>query len=201
VAFLSVFTHTENSGNERTAAKLSRAVFFVLLAVLLAIAPASLAEDGAPSEYQVKAAFLYNFVKFVKWPDSAFSTSNAPITIGILGDNPFGSDLQVAVRNKTVNGHPLAIRQISSAEMNQCHVVFVARSPKRNLVDVLAALKGTDVLTVSEVDRFIESGGMINFLTESNKVRFEINDGAAKAAGLTISSKLLNLAKKPEGGK
>ncbi|MDB6021637.1 MAG: hypothetical protein JWQ04_1494 [Pedosphaera sp.] len=160
------------------------------------------ADEAGPSEYQVKAAFLYNFAKFVKWPESAFAESNSPITIGIVGEDPFGSALALAVKDKTINGHPLNLRPVTSpAEMRFCQVVFLCQKPKRNLAETVAALKQASILTVSETDRFTEAGGMINFVMEGTKVRFEINDAAATQAGLTISSKLLNLARKKGGDK
>jgi hypothetical protein len=157
------------------------------------------ADDSGPSEYQVKAAFLYNFAKFVKWPNTAFSDTNSPIVIGILGEDPFGSDLPLAIRGKTINGHPLSLRVgMSLSDMMQCHVVFICRKPKRNIPDTVASLTKAKILTVSEIDGFIKDGGMINFVMDGTKVRFEINDQTATKAGLLISSKLLNLAKKKE---
>lgn len=178
--------------------KVAKAFLTGALFCLLA-AGGTRAQEAAPSEHQVKAAFLYNFAKFVKWPETSFPATNTPIAIGILGDNPFGADLEVAVRNKSINGHPVVVKQISLGELKQCHVVFICCSPKRNLPETLETLKGEGVLTVSDSDRFMEAGGMIHFVMEENKVRFEINDTVAKAAGLSISSKLLNLAVKKEG--
>ncbi len=176
----------------------TKALLTGLLLGLLAVARPGRAQEVGPSEYQVKAAFLYNFAKFVKWPDKSFASTNSPLVIGILGDNPFGTDLEVAVKNKTINGHPLLIKQVAPAELKSCHVVFISRTPKRNLPETLEPLKRESILTVSEVEEFTGAGGMICFTMEENKVRFEINDAAAKMAGLSISSKLLNLAKKPE---
>jgi YfiR/HmsC-like len=178
--------------------KAAKTVLTGLLFCLLAAGQA-MAQEAAPSENQVKAAFLYNFAKFIKWPDDSFPATNSPITIGILGDSPFGTDLEVAVRSRTISGHPVVIKQVSMGDLKHCHVVFICRTPKRNLAETLEVVKGSGVLTVSELDRFTEAGGMIRFVMEGNKVRFEINDAAARAAGLSISSKLLNLAKKREG--
>jgi YfiR/HmsC-like len=194
VAFLNLLKNADRFGARRP-------MRMILCILLLVAGPQARTQDVGPSEYQVKAAFLYNFAKFVKWPEAAFPAGDTPVIIGILGDDPFGPNLEMAVRNKTVNGHPVVIRRVSPAELKQCQIVFIARTPKRNLAEVSAALNGVAVLTVSELDRFTDSGGMIRFVVESNKVRFEINDAAARAAGLTISSKLLNLAKKREGDK
>jgi hypothetical protein len=181
-------------------AKLARAVllFSVLCGLLLTALPLS-AQESAPSEYQVKAAFLYNFTKFVRWPDSAFPETNSPLQIGILGDNPFGASLELAVKGKSINGHPLMVHAVNSlAEMKLCQILFICKKPKRNVTDILTALQKTSVLTVGETDDFMNAGGMIRFIMENTKVRLEINDGAAVGAGLTISSKLLNVAQKTE---
>lgn len=167
------------------------AVLGLLMAVPLAGGMA-IADDTGPSEYQVKAAFLYNFAKFVKWPETAFSGTNSPFVIGILGEDPFGPDLPLAIRGKNINGHPLSLRVgLSLAEMQQCHIVFICRKPKRNIPETVAALTKANTLTVSEIDGFTKAGGMINFVMDGSKVHFEINDQAATKAGLTISSKLL----------
>ena len=175
-------------------------VLGVLFGMLMAIAARG--DDSGVSEYQVKAAFLYNFAKFVKWPDTSFADTNSPIVIGILGENPFGDALTLAVKGRTANGRPITVRALTMpAEMKTCHIVFISQKPRRNLGETLALLNNSNVLTVSEGDHFIESGGMINFFIDSTKVRFEINDQAATKAGLTISSKLLNCAKKKDGSK
>jgi hypothetical protein len=153
------------------------------------------AEEFQPSEYQLKAAFLFNFAKFVEWPAGAFSEAKSPMIIGVLGDNPFGAELERTIRDKTVNGRPLQIKEYRSlSEARACHILFVSNSEKKRLAEVFEGLRGTSVLTVGETEDFIESGGMISFVRESNKIRFQINDRAARTAGLKISSKLLNLA-------
>ncbi|HWF19874.1 MAG TPA: YfiR family protein [Verrucomicrobiae bacterium] len=170
-----------------------------ILSGLLLAGFAAYADESAPSEYQVKAAFLYNFAKFVKWPESAFAQTNSPIKIGILGEDPFGGNLDLAIKGKTINGHPLSVIELSSPdEMKNFQIIFVCRKPKRNLVATLAHLNNASVLTVSETDDFLKAGGMIKFVMENARVRFEINDSAATRSGLTISSKLLNVARKRE---
>src|SRR5213078_1103957 len=113
----------------------------------------------------------------------------------IIGEDPFGEALEATVKNKSINGHSFAIKRIRSfSEFRSCHILFISSSERRRLPDILKAVSGASVLTVSETDRFIQAGGMINFFMEGNKVRFEINNEPAKRAGLRISSKLLNLA-------
>ena len=165
---------------------------------LLLILVSSRAQDSPPSEYQLKAAFLFNFAKFVEWPPEAFANSTSPIVIGILGEDPFGGDLERTVRDKKVNNRPFVIKELRSpAEATNCHIIFISASEKKRLPEVLSGLSGTNVLTVSETADFTASGGMINFVEENNKIRFQINDVAAKKANLKVSSKLLSLAVPP----
>ena len=156
------------------------------------------AQESQPTEYQIKAAFLFNFAKFVEWPPEAFADANSPLVIGVLGENPFGDDLERTIRGKTINNRPLVIKEFRSpAEATNCHILFISTSEKQRLPEILKSLHGTSVLTVGETDRFTETGGMINFVTEGNKIRFQINVEAAKSAGLKVSSKLLSLASRP----
>jgi hypothetical protein len=154
----------------------------------------------AASEYEVKAAFLYNFIKFVEWPQKSNDT---PIVIGVLADDDpfFDSEASVnyldhAVSGKTINDRNLVIKRSSRvANLKDCHLLFIPKSERKRIKDILESLKGLNILTVSETENFCQQGGMINFIMESEKVRFEINADAAGKAGLKISSKLLNVAK------
>ena len=148
----------------------------------------------APSEYQVKAAFLYNFVKFVEWPPNAVE-AREPITLCVLGKDPFGSELARAIEHKSVNGHPIAIRRVADAVAAQsCQVLFVSASESDRVAEIVKALRAWSVLTVSEIEHFSQRGGMIHFVMDGQKVRFHINAKAATDADLKISSKLLQLA-------
>jgi len=159
-----------------------------------------LAQQTAPSEYQIKAAFIFNFAKFVDWPPSAFSNLNSPIVIGILGDNPFHDDLARTIHNKTIEDRPLVIEELRvPSEATNCHILFISSSEKDRLPEILKSLKDTSVLTVGEMDHFTESGGMINLVIRDQKIRFQINNGEATKARLKISSKLMNLALRPGG--
>jgi hypothetical protein len=156
------------------------------------------AQESPPTEYQIKAAFLFNFAKFVEWPAAAFNEATSPMVIGILGENPFRDELQRMIRGKFINNRPLVIKEFRSpAEATNCHILFISTSEKQQLPEILKSLHGTSVLTVSETGRFTETGGMINFVVEGNKVRFQINEAPARSAGLKISSKLLSLAQRP----
>jgi YfiR/HmsC-like len=162
---------------------------------LLGLLPGRAQEPPAPSEYQIKAAFLFNFAKFVEWPAEAFAARNSPVVIGVLGDNPFGADLDRTVHGKTVNDHPFAVKELHGIdEGTNCHILFISTSEKKRLPEIFAHLKGVSVLTVGETDGFTETGGMINFVIQGNKIRFQINDTAARNAGLKINSKLITLA-------
>ena len=151
-------------------------------------------EPPTPSEYQVKAAFLYNFVKFIEWPATP-ANQEGPIELCVLGKDPFGGAIERVIDGKSVNGRPLAIRRISDvAAARACHVLFVSASEAGRVSEITKAVRTWSVLTVSEIDRFSERGGIITFLMEGQRVRFRINSKIAATAGLQISSKLLQLA-------
>lgn len=169
---------------------------FLLIFLLISVTGfAGVAQTPPPSEYQIKAAFLYNFARFVEWPPQAFPGPRSPIVIGVLGKNVFGDSLEQTIRNKALNDHPFQFQEFQSVkDAAHCQVLFISPSEKKRLPGILKGLSSTRVLTVSETDHFIEAGGMINFVIEDDEVHFEINNTAAKQAGLTISSKLLSLA-------
>ena len=154
------------------------------------------AESPAFNEYEVKAAFLFNFTQFVEWPPAAFATAASPIHIGVLGDDPFGELFDQTVRGEMVKNRTIVIKRARRVEdLTNCHVLFIAKSEKPRLVQIMSVVQGRPILTVSDLDQFNRRGGIINFFFEGNKVRFEINLAAAERAGLKISSKLLKLGK------
>lgn len=154
------------------------------------------AQEDHPSVYQVKAAFLLRFGQFVQWPNNAFARENSPLVIGVFGDDPFHGDLERMVAGQEINDHPVAVRQIRAlSDLKGCRIVFLPASARAQEHEVLSAVDGKGVLTVGETDDFYDSGGMIRFVIEDDKVHFEINNAAAQAAGLKISSKLLTLAR------
>ena len=154
------------------------------------------AEENADfTDYQVKAGYLYNFTKFTDWPSNAFAAADSPIIIGIVGDDPFGKILDDLVKGEIVHGHPLVIKRLNSNDnLQSCHVLFICRNEKEQLPALLQKLKGSHVLTVGEDNRFLDKGGMINFVLVQEKVKLEVNAAVAEEAGLQISSKLLKLA-------
>ena len=160
------------------------------------------AQSVPPKEYQVKAAFLYNFAQFVEWPPVVFPEVQSPLVIGVLGDDPFGGYLDDLVREEKVNGRPLVVQRYHTiVEIKTCHVLFICQSEIDQLEQILAGLKGRNILTVGDGERFASRGGMIRFVTEQNRIRLRINVEAAKVANLTISSKLLRLAEIVRPGK
>ena len=177
----------------------SRQTFsFLLLALIVCLfnSGAARAQTGNPREYQIKAAFLYNFVQFVKWPATAFSRSDAPFNIGILGDDPFGPALDDTVQGDSIDGHRLTImRSPRVEELKDCQMIFVSRSEESHAGEILAQLGSRPILTVSEAENFARQGGDIDFYISEGKVRFEINPRAAAQCGLKISSQLLALGK------
>ena len=166
----------------------------LLIAAFIALLFNGLAQEK-PSEYEVKAAFLFNFAKFVEWPPDAFADTNSPITIGVLGENVFGNSLEKIINDRKVNNRGFQFRNFDSpTEATNCQILFISSSKKADFAKIIGALHNASILTVGETDGFMKAGGMINFLFEGNNVRFQISDEAAKKARLKISSKLLSLA-------
>jgi hypothetical protein len=171
-------------------------VLVPLLLVLLFNAPWVCAQDNSPSEYQLKAAFLFSFAKFVDWPPDSFASPQAPFSICILGADPFGQVIDDVLRDKTIGDHPVVVKRTNEpAEVRHCQIVFISSSESRRLPEILSSLQGASVLIVGDTDHFADSGGTIGLMLEQNHIRFAINTVAAESAGLKISSKLLALAK------
>lgn len=172
------------------------ALVLVAAGALTGSVPQARAQSEPPTEYQIKAAFLYNFAKFVEWPADTFADPHAPLVLGIVGEDPFGSALDKLAVDKTVNGRGLVIKRLKQGpDLRNCHILFVSSSERKRIPQILGSLQGASVLTVGETERFAQSGGVIDFILEENKVRFEINSDAAARARLNISSKLLALAR------
>jgi hypothetical protein len=144
-----------------------------------------------PLEEAVKASYLYKFAPFVQWPTAAFDGANAPLTICIGGQNPFGAALDEAVRGQRVNSHPIVVRHIEAIRAGlTCHILFASGD---NAEEMLRAVAGAPVLTVTDRGRGV-NGGMIQFVTTAGRVRFMVDLGTAQNSGIAISSKLLGLA-------
>jgi hypothetical protein len=172
------------------------------MAAILLAAPAARAEDrlamARPTEYQVKAAFLYNFARFVEWP--APPPPGQPFVIAVVGADPFGRVLDDTVADKTVHGHPIAVRRGGAEAARGAHIVYVSPSERHRLDAVLESVAGQGVLTVADTPGAARRGVMINFVMDDHRVRFEINLRRAETAGLRMSSQLLRLAALVEEG-
>lgn len=170
-----------------------------LLAALLVLAaalaaPGAAGAQAAASEYDVKAAFLYNFTKFVEWPASAFPDDRSNFQFCVLGEDPFGKSLQPVADEQVAGRRITLLRTARMSEPEGCQILFISQSEKERLTQILAELRDVPVLTVSDTSGFTDRGGIINFILEGTKVRFEINQESAERAGLKISAKLLRLA-------
>ena len=150
--------------------------------------------SGAPAHH-VKAAFLFNFAQFTEWPPEAFSEKDSPLVIGILGPNPFGDFLAETVRNEVAHGRRITIEHYSKvAEIKTCHILYIGQSEASRLDRVRDTVKDKPVLTVTDVQGAAARGIVVEFITAQNRIRFRINQEAAKAGKLNLSSKLLRVA-------
>ena len=198
MAVLAASTHARDG----SVLKGSPFIWLVMPALLLFSGRDLPAQTAISKEYQLKAAFLYNFSQFVDWPTEAFPEAETPMVIGVIGEDPFGAYLDEIVHGEQVNNRPLIVQRYRQVEeIKICHILFVSRSEAARLEEIFARLKGRTTLTVGDIEGFAKQGGMIRFVTEKNKVRFRINLEAAKAAKLTISSKLLKPAEIVAPGK
>ena len=166
---------------------------------------AGLAADPAPKDNEIKAVFLLNFLRYTEWPATTFATTNAPIVIGLLGDDPFGAALEQAVAGETAQSRPVILRRGRRLdEVAGCHLLFIGKSENARVAGHLRALGTQPVLTVGETEAFARAGGMITFVAQGNRVAFDIDDAAARRAGLELSAKLLKVARQvrpaPPGG-
>ena len=147
------------------------------------------------TEYDLKAAYLYNFGKFIRWPAAATPASNQVFPICVLGKNPFGSSLEATLKGESIEGKSLAVRYLAStADMNGCRILFVSDSEEHRVDAILSEVGKRPILTVSDIPDFADRGGDIEFLRVGEKIRFKVNLGAAEKAGLTLSSDLLKVA-------
>jgi hypothetical protein len=168
---------------------------FCFFCALLVLGFSLTARAQVSREYQLKAAFLYNFAQFTDWPPSAFAETNAPLVIGVLGADPFGSVLDETVKGETANGRKLVVERYRRAgDLKPCHILFISQSESRNVESILKKVIGKPTLTVSDADGPEFRDVMVRFNIEKNKVRFRINQDAVKASGLTLSSQLLRVA-------
>ena len=182
--------------------KSTKCYVLMVLAAWLTPAPAVGAQQIDESKaIKVKAAYLYNFAKFIQWPGSAFGKKETPLVIGVLDDEPFARSLDTTVRGKSIANRAVKIRRLSLAKkgdrtkLSVCHVLYVGQSVRHRISEILAVLKEQPVLVVSDIRDFARLGGMIGFVLEQGRIVFEINRDALKRGKLKASAKLLKLAR------
>lgn len=152
--------------------------------------------ETPPSEYEVKAAYLLNFARFVEWPTGAFAQETSPVVLGVLGRDPFGNALDRILGAQKIGGRSFEIRRAARLqELGTCHILFISASEGDRMDGILSSLRGQATLTIADMEKFAPSGGVIGFFTEEKRVRFEANPAAAQRAGIKLSSKLLKLAR------
>jgi hypothetical protein len=183
------------SMSSRRASRAVRIGGLLCIAGLLVCATPVSPEEAA-SEYEIKAAFLFNFTHFVEWPAAVFAAPDSPFLLGVLGTDPFGPRLDRVVDGKTyLATHPIRVERYHSVDQaHRCQVLYIAASEKEFLRQILEALAGAPILTVSDTEDFARNGGHIQMITVDNRMRFEVNIRTAETAKLKIGSKLLRLA-------
>jgi len=178
--------------------------WLVLTGCAISLAPGAAPGQGAaPTESQVKAAFLYNFANFVEWPEADNGASTSSVVFCVIGETPVAADLDAALRGRKIHNREPEVRRFRSLrELGGCQVLFVSAEEGPRLRQILGATEGLAMLTVGETERFAKMGGMVNFYTEESRVRFEINVEETREVGLSVSSRLLRLARlvETEGG-
>lgn len=175
-----------------------RQTFFLLLLALGFFQDTAYPQESR--EYWLKAAFIYNFAKFVEWPADVFKNESSPINLVVLGTDPFGTALDT-IREKNIKGRKLVIRRISRIEnLEECHLLFVCASERGQLRTILNSIKNQSILTISDMEKFAPLGGIIGLITVEDKIQFEINLEAAQRQRLKISSELLKLARNMRSG-
>jgi hypothetical protein len=182
------------SRRTRKAGRAKCAVLVLNFAGWAALSPAIVAQQSKPQEYEVKAVYLYNFSKFVQWPPAG-EESKDTFAICVLGRDPFGAALDAAIAGEKIEQKAMVARRITDLqEATKCQILFIANSEATHVKQILSVLGKNSILTVSDVAEFSQNGGVIQFVIQENKVRFEVNLTAAEKAGLTLSSQLLKVA-------
>jgi len=172
-------------------------IISLVLALLLVLMPVLPASAAVSLEYEVKAAFLYNFAKFVTWPEDAFAAGDAPFVFCIIGTDPFGESLEKVLAGRQAGGRKIVVRRGPDPEsLGRCHIMFIGESEDTHVARHLRQASAQPVLTVGETQAFERAGGMIRLVVTEKRVRFEINAKAAEEARLKLSSQLLKLARR-----
>jgi hypothetical protein len=176
---------------------IKRLTKLILLSALPILTISDSSRADAPSrEYQLKAAYIYNFAQFIEWPSSAFSSPNAPFVIGIVGDPSLGGTLEQAVKGKTAGKREIVVKYFANVNaVEHAHILFVSASERDRMGDLVKRATAESTLTIGDFDGFTAASGMVRFMTEDNKLRFEVNTDAANQGHLKFSAQLLKLAR------
>jgi hypothetical protein len=191
------------SAHDRKSSRALRRPVTTTLASIAALVLAYMCAGQTPvtAEHELKVAFLFHFAQFVEWPEETFKDANSPLTYCTIGDDPFHGALDASLNGKTIGARPFRVLHFKRPpEIQGCQVLFVGAEEKRLLPAILEGVRENSVLTVGESEHFVQDGGMIGFLLEENKIRFDVNLEATQKAKLKISSRLLALAKRVIGG-
>jgi hypothetical protein len=181
---------------------MKKCLFFAILPSFLVLIAATtpVAQQARLSEYQIKATYLFNFGRFVTWPESTAEGKNDSFGVCVLGQDPFGSTLDSIFAGETLDGKPVAIRRLAKPQdAADCHILFISSTEESHLKMILAALDAPGTLTVSDMPGFADRGGMIQFVFEGNRIRFEVNLTSAQSSKLVLSSELLKVASTVKG--
>jgi hypothetical protein len=169
--------------------------FYLLLLCIVIITPLSGRATPAAEEYQIKAVFLYNFANFITWPETAFKNTSIPFTVCILGEDPFGQYLDITLKDQKSRGHSFETRRIRNiAEAKPCHILFISQSEKNRFREIFSFTRNYTILTVGDMENFVEQGGMIEFSERNKKVKLNINPCAIEQVNLKAAADLLRLA-------
>jgi hypothetical protein len=186
---------TEETTGRRSRRRRSQLPLALFAVVAAGLSARTANAQAAPDEYEVKAAYILNFARFVEWPSDVLPASS-PITIAIVGNDPFAGTLETLLRAKSANGHPIRVRYLRWNDiLTQSQIIFISAAEEPHLPEILRYVGHASVLTVSDIDRFSLRGGVIEFRMIGNRVRFDINRTPALESQLTISSKLLSVAR------
>lgn len=171
-------------------------LLMLMIAGAIILSSTPLCEAKGPSEYQVKAAFVYNFARFIDWPPQSFADDGSPFVLGVIGDSEIASAVEQIVKGKTVSGRRMVYKRLSAdAALDGCNLLLIGATEKRNVGRILDRLKDNNIVTVGETEGFVRYGGVIGFVVQSSKVGFDINVAAAGKKHLKVSSQLLKLAR------
>ena len=187
----------DKTRSKKTVGRAIRVLWVSLMCATLAFpCVAQMSDSSDSSEYLIKAGFIYNFANLMQWPANTFSNPDSPIVIGVLGTDTSGGILDEVLAGKRVNGRPFAVKHLKrGVDLKGCNIVFVSASETAHLDEILHLLRNLPILTIGETPSFAQRGGIINFIVVDDKIRFEVNVEAAKQADISISSRLLALAK------